>query len=59
MDYGSNCIPASVFIQGKVLTSNNASGALCIAQPWPGMARTIFNNHQRFIDTYLQPYPGE
>lgn len=29
-----------------------------MAQPWPGMARTIHNNHQRFIDTYFQPYPG-
>ncbi|XP_038547870.1 acetyl-coenzyme A synthetase 2-like, mitochondrial, partial [Micropterus salmoides] len=44
--------------EGKVLTSNHTSGALCIAQPWPGMARTIHNNHQRFIETYCQPYPG-
>uniref|UniRef100_A0A668APF0 Acetyl-coenzyme A synthetase n=1 Tax=Myripristis murdjan TaxID=586833 RepID=A0A668APF0_9TELE len=31
---------------------------LCVSQPWPGMARTIHNNHQRFIETYCQPYPG-
>ncbi|KAJ4929090.1 hypothetical protein JOQ06_004710 [Pogonophryne albipinna] len=43
---------------GKVVTSNPASGALCLAQPWPGMARTIHNNHQRFIETYCQPHPG-
>ncbi|XP_071772543.2 acetyl-coenzyme A synthetase 2-like, mitochondrial [Centroberyx gerrardi] len=44
--------------EGKALTSNNTSGALCIAQPWPGMARTIHNDHQRFTETYCQPYPG-
>uniref|UniRef100_A0A8C7S3X8 Acetyl-coenzyme A synthetase n=1 Tax=Oncorhynchus mykiss TaxID=8022 RepID=A0A8C7S3X8_ONCMY len=32
--------------------------ALCISQAWPGMARTIHNHHQRFTETYFQPYPG-
>uniref|UniRef100_A0A8C5G112 Acetyl-coenzyme A synthetase n=1 Tax=Gouania willdenowi TaxID=441366 RepID=A0A8C5G112_GOUWI len=50
--------PVLMDTEGKVLTSNNTSGALCMAQPWPGMARTIRNNHQRFIETYYQPYPG-
>uniref|UniRef100_A0A8C4F0P1 acetate--CoA ligase n=1 Tax=Dicentrarchus labrax TaxID=13489 RepID=A0A8C4F0P1_DICLA len=50
--------PALMDTEGEVLTSNHTSGALCIAQPWPGMARTIHNNHQRFIETYCQPYPG-
>uniref|UniRef100_A0A3Q0R5R3 Propionate--CoA ligase n=1 Tax=Amphilophus citrinellus TaxID=61819 RepID=A0A3Q0R5R3_AMPCI len=50
--------PVLMDTEGEVLTSNNISGALCMAQPWPGMARTIHNNHQRFIDTYFQPYPG-
>ncbi|XP_060908115.1 acetyl-coenzyme A synthetase 2-like, mitochondrial [Labrus mixtus] len=50
--------PVLMDTEGKVLTSNNTSGALCIAQPWPGMARTIHNDHQRFIETYCQPYPG-
>lgn len=35
------------------------SGALCIAQPWPGMARTIYGDHQRFVDTYFKAYPGK
>ncbi|NXD05751.1 ACS2L synthetase, partial [Nothocercus nigrocapillus] len=34
------------------------SGALCISQAWPGMARTIYNDHKRFLETYLTPYPG-
>ncbi|XP_068610145.1 acetyl-coenzyme A synthetase 2-like, mitochondrial [Brachionichthys hirsutus] len=44
--------------EGKVLTSKETSGALCIAQPWPGMARSIHRDHQRFVETYCQPYPG-
>ncbi|KAJ6661242.1 hypothetical protein lerEdw1_015379 [Lerista edwardsae] len=44
--------------KGTVLTQNDVSGALCIAQIWPGMARTIYNDHQRFLETYLKPYPG-
>uniref|UniRef100_A0A3P8W1C7 acetate--CoA ligase n=1 Tax=Cynoglossus semilaevis TaxID=244447 RepID=A0A3P8W1C7_CYNSE len=50
--------PVLMDSEGKVATSNNTSGALCIAQPWPGMARTIHNDHQRFTATYCQPYPG-
>ncbi|NXR22223.1 ACS2L synthetase, partial [Cinclus mexicanus] len=33
-------------------------GALCISQAWPGMARTIYNDNKRFLETYLTPYPG-
>lgn len=36
----------------------NTEGALVIKQPWPGIMRTVYGNHQRFIDTYLKPYPG-
>lgn len=34
------------------------SGLLCFSQPWPGMARTILNDHDRFKATYLSAYPG-
>ncbi|KAM9778652.1 acetyl-coenzyme A synthetase 2-like, mitochondrial [Syngnathus typhle] len=44
--------------EGRAVTSSDASGALCLAQPWPGMARSIHNDHQRFIDTYFKTYPG-
>lgn len=40
------------------LTENDSSGACCIKAPWPGMARTILGDHQRFLDTYYKPYPG-
>jgi acetyl-CoA synthetase len=33
-------------------------GPLCIRKPWPGMARTIFGDHQRYLDTYFKSYPG-
>lgn len=33
-------------------------GILVIKQDWPGMLRSIWQNHQRFIDTYLAPYKG-
>ncbi len=38
---------------------NQKIGNLCIDFPWPGMARTIWGDHQRFIDTYFTKYPGK
>ena len=35
------------------------SGNLCIAQSWPGQMRTVYGDHQRFIDTYFSTYPGK
>ncbi|MCL4535957.1 MAG: acetate--CoA ligase [Bacteroidetes bacterium] len=32
-------------------------GKLCIKKPWPGMMRTIYGDHERFIDTYFTMYP--
>ncbi|KAG8548323.1 hypothetical protein GDO81_025761 [Engystomops pustulosus] len=43
---------------GKVIEGGDVSGALCIAQAWPGMARTIYGDHQRFVDAYFKTYPG-
>uniref|UniRef100_A0AAR2LML1 Propionate--CoA ligase n=1 Tax=Pygocentrus nattereri TaxID=42514 RepID=A0AAR2LML1_PYGNA len=44
--------------KGETITGNDVSGALCISKPWPGMARTIFGDHQRFVDAYFKPFPG-
>ena len=33
-------------------------GLLAVRQPWPGMARTCLGDHERFMVTYLKPYPG-
>ena len=43
---------------GKEVEGNGVSGFLAIKRPWPGMARTIQNDHERFIQTYLRPYHG-
>ena len=36
----------------------NEGGYLAIKKPWPGMMRTIYGDHQRFIDTYWSRFPG-
>jgi acetyl-CoA synthetase len=44
--------------KGKVL-EGAASGNLCITESWPGQMRTVYGDHQRFIDTYFKTYPGK
>lgn len=41
------------------IEDNQKVGSLCIKFPWPGMARTIWGDHQRFIDTYFSAFPGK
>jgi acetyl-CoA synthetase len=36
-----------------------AEGNLCIADAWPGMMRTVFGDHQRFIETYFSTFKGK
>ena len=35
------------------------AGALCLKHSWPGQMRTVYGDHQRFIDTYFKTYPGK
>ncbi|MCL4814045.1 MAG: acetate--CoA ligase, partial [Vicinamibacteraceae bacterium] len=42
----------------RVLEGNGVAGALCLASPWPGQARTVWGDHQRFKHTYFSTYPG-
>jgi acetyl-CoA synthetase len=44
--------------KGKELAGFGNEGPLCIRKPWPGMARTIFGDHQRYLETYFKSYPG-
>ena len=37
--------------------SPNEGGKLCVKKPWPGMMRTTWGDHERFIDTYFTMYP--
>ncbi len=41
------------------ITANQVDGNLCIRFPWPGIARTIWGDHQRYIDTYFSAFPGK
>ncbi|MBI2970523.1 MAG: acetate--CoA ligase [Gammaproteobacteria bacterium] len=36
-----------------------AEGALCIKRAWPGIMRTVYGDHQRFVDTYFRTFPGK
>ncbi|MBI3562250.1 MAG: acetate--CoA ligase [Gammaproteobacteria bacterium] len=38
--------------------TSEASGALVISRSWPGQMRTVYGDHQRFVDTYFKQYPG-
>jgi acetyl-CoA synthetase len=51
-------VPQIVDADGKVV-DGAASGNLCIADSWPGQMRTVYGDHQRFIETYFSTYPGK
>jgi len=51
-------VPQIVDAEGNVL-EGAASGNLCIADSWPGQMRTVYGDHQRFVDTYFSAYPGK
>jgi len=44
--------------KNQEIPGEEVSGALCLRRPWPGMARTIYGSHQRYVETYLKPVPG-
>ena len=41
------------------ITGNQVDGNLCIRFPWPGIARTIWGDHQRYKETYFTAFPGK
>ncbi len=50
--------PVLLSEKGDEIEGNDVSGLLAIKRPWPGMARTIQGDHQRFLNTYLKLYNG-
>ncbi|MEH6765108.1 MAG: acetate--CoA ligase [Aequorivita antarctica] len=48
--------PALMDENGDELKGNLVSGRLCIKFPWPGMARTIWGNHERYRETYFSTF---
>ncbi len=49
--------PEIVDAEGKAL-QGAAEGNLCIADSWPGQMRTVYGDHERFVQTYFSSYPG-
>ena len=50
--------PVIVDEKGETL-KGACKGKLCIAQSWPGQMRTVYGDHQRFIDTYFSQFDGK
>lgn len=50
-------LPLLVDNAGVVLTGE-AEGNLCLGGSWPGQARTVWGDHERFVQTYFSTYPG-
>lgn len=51
-------VPVLMDENGKEINETVASGNLCLKTPWPSLARTIYGDHERFIQTYFSTYPG-
>ena len=49
--------PVIVDNDGKVV-DGPGEGNLCIANAWPGIMRTVFGDHRRFVQTYFSHFPG-
>jgi acetyl-CoA synthetase len=50
--------PVLVDDEGKEFTETEASGALCIRRPWPGIMRGVYGDPKRFQETYFEQFPG-
>lgn len=44
--------------KGHEITGNGVEGVLCVKFPWPGMARTIYGDDDRYAQTYFSAYKG-
>jgi acetyl-CoA synthetase len=51
-------VPMLVDAEGKELRGAT-EGNLCIVDSWPGQMRSVYGDHQRFLDTYFSTYPGK
>ncbi len=55
--------PQLVDNEGAVVADEHIGGAtsgnLCITQSWPGQARTVYGDHDRFVQTYFSTYTGK
>ncbi len=50
--------PVIVDNDGNKIYGKNVEGNLCIEFPWPGMARSLWGNHERYKQAYFSTFPG-
>ncbi len=50
--------PALLDDEGNEITETKGQGNLVISKPWPGVTRGIWGNHERYMDTYFNKFPG-
>ncbi|MEO9257105.1 MAG: acetate--CoA ligase, partial [Crocinitomicaceae bacterium] len=51
-------LPVLLTKDGEIINDPNVEGLLCFNTPWPGMIRSIFNDHGRFKQAYFSSFPG-
>jgi acetyl-CoA synthetase len=51
-------VPELLDSDGKII-EGEGSGNLCMRQAWPGMTRTVFGDHDRYVQTYFSAYKGK
>ena len=51
-------VPTIVDSRVEKEITGEGEGHLCLKTPWPGLARTIYGDHKRYIETYFTPHPG-
>ena len=50
--------PVLLNVDGQEILENEKEGILCVKAPWPGVARTILNDHSRYLETYMSSFKG-
>lgn len=43
---------------GREIEGNGVEGQLCIRKSWPGMARTVYGDHNRYLQVYMTSHKG-
>lgn len=51
--------PVLLSEEGVPITEPNVNGYFCIERPWPGIMRTVYGQHERFVETYFTRFPGK
>ena len=51
--------PCLVDDHGNEIDGDDVAGNLCLKFPWPGIMRTVYGDHERFVQTYFAMYPGK